>query len=273
MISLPNILKRLIHPEATPYQFPVAEKLVMDTEADVLLKKDTETTQIEKTKTPHFSPQTPIDYAKLQAEAILESARQQAQEFLERSKAELNGELQELRTAAQEEGFRAGYAEGVAHALTEAQSQRTAQAVQLSGELQRFLEKATLAQDEVLKQAQDELRDLAIAIAEKIVRVSLKSSGDVIARMIQGATEKLKRKEWVHIYIADCDTKALAQASPQLIATLAYLSDHIKIVPISGDESGTCIIEMPDEIIDASVSTQLSNIQELLSEPQSKGRS
>ena len=32
------------------------------------------------------------------------------------------------------------------------------------------------------------------------------------------------------------------------------------------DESGTCILEMPDEIIDASVSTQLQNIRDLVGE-------
>lgn len=264
---MPSILKRFINPEASPYQYPSAEELVPETEAEVSFEQENEPI---KTKDPVFSPtlsKAPIDYAKLQAEAILENARQQAQDLLERSKIDIALELDELRAAAQSEGFRAGYAEGVAHALTETQAQRTAQAVELSTEVQRFLEKASLAQAEVLKQAQDELRDLSIAIAEKVVRVSLKSSGEVIARMIQGATEKLKRKEWVHIYISDSDTKALAQASPQLISSLAYLSDHVKIVPISDDESGTCIIEMPDEIIDASVSTQLSNIRELLLEP------
>ena len=33
---------------------------------------------------------------------------------------------------------------------------------------------------------------------------------------------------------------------------------------MADDESGTCIIEMPDEIIDASVSTQLDNIKDIL---------
>ena len=50
----------------------------------------------------------------------------------------------------------------------------------------------------------------------------------------------------------------MAQIAPQLTA-LSGLSDHIKIIPMAGDEEGTCIIEMPDEIIDASASTQLNN--------------
>ena len=52
---------------------------------------------------------------------------------------------------------------------------------------------------------------------------------------------------------------------PELTASLAGLSDHIKLIPMADDESGTCIIEMPDEIIDASASTQLNNIRDVLS--------
>ena len=52
--------------------------------------------------------------------------------------------------------------------------------------------------------------------------------------------------------------------SPELTAMLAGLSDHIKIIPMADDESGTCIIEMPDEIIDASASTQLNNLRDIL---------
>ena len=33
---------------------------------------------------------------------------------------------------------------------------------------------------------------------------------------------------------------------------------------MADDESGTCIVELPDAILDASVSTQLANIREVL---------
>ena len=51
-----------------------------------------------------------------------------------------------------------------------------------------------------------------------------------------------------------------------LAAALASLSDQVRIVPVADDESGTCIIEMPDEIIDASASTQLSNIRGIVAD-------
>ena len=114
-------------------------------------------------------------------------------------------------------------------------------------------------------QAQNELCELSLAVAEKVIHISLRTSRDVIARMIQVATEKLKRREWVHIYVGGYEARDLAQITPELTTALAGLSEHIKIIPMSDDELGACIIEMPDEIIDASASTQLNNIRDVLS--------
>ena len=82
--------------------------------------------------------------------------------------------------------------------------------------------------------------------------------------MILSATEKLKRREWVQIYVADSDVKGVTQTDPMLASALSTISDHVKIVPMHDAETGTCIVEMPDEIIDASVSTQLENIRTII---------
>ena len=121
-----------------------------------------------------------------------------------------------------------------------------------------------MALDRQMDQSVDDLRDLALAVAEKVVCVSLKSSGDVISRMIQTAIDKRKKKEWVHIYISECDAKRLTQIPASLSAALTALSDRVRLIPMSDDESGTCIIEMPDEIVDASAATQLNNLRTIL---------
>ena len=131
--------------------------------------------------------------------------------------------------------------------------------------IRSFLEQAAAARDSLLEQAQNELCELSLAVAEKVIHISLRTSRDVIARMIQVATEKLKRREWVHIYVGGYEARDLAQITPELTTALAGLSEHIKIIPMSDDELGACIIEMPDEIIDASASTQLNNIRDVLS--------
>ena len=82
--------------------------------------------------------------------------------------------------------------------------------------------------------------------------------------MIEAATAKKRRCEWVQIYIADCDARTNAQTLPELTEAMRHLSDRVRVIPMADDESGTCIIEMPDEIIDASVSTQLDNLRGVL---------
>ena len=206
----------------------------------------------------------PVQYAQLQAELILKQAREEAEALLAEARAAAKNEQEEIRMGARDEGYREGYAQGTARAMEDAQRDREAMAEQMEKEVQAFLEKADMARMEALDQAKDELLDLCIAVAEKVVRVSLKSSSEVIVRMIQTATERLKRQEWVHIYISGCDTKSAAQISPALTAALGALSHHVKIIPMGDDEGGTCIVETPEEIIDASVSTQMANIRDLL---------
>ena len=68
----------------------------------------------------------------------------------------------------------------------------------------------------------------------------------------------------MHIYICECDAKRLTQIPASLSGALSALSDRVRIIPMADDESGTCIIEMPDEIVDASAATQLNNLRTIL---------
>lgn len=266
---MPRIWKRAAGAAARPFAFPAADELDPAPKPSDLpaVEEDGEECQPEP---PPPADRHPVDYAKVQAEAILSDARQQAWELLEQAKAEIADELEQLRAEAHEGGYRDGYADGMANAITEAKAQRESQAVELGREISQFLERATLEREALLERSKGELLELAMAVAEKVIRVSVKSSNEIIARMIQSATEKMKRKEWVHIYVAGCDTHGLARVSPGLTPALSSLSDYVKILPMADDESGSCIIETPDEIIDASVSTQLANIRDLLADGATK---
>lgn len=278
-----NILKGLLDPET--YRFPSAEELALEEESpppeapgeeeageDAAAPLEEEEPAQEEDAPPQgeappaapSGPGGPVQYAQLQAELILKQAREEAEELLAGARAAAKAEQEEIRMGARDEGYREGYAQGISKAMEDAQRDREAVAERLEKEVQAFLEKADMAREEFVRQSQDELLDLCIAVAEKVVRVSLKSSSEVIVRMIQTATERMKRQEWVHIYISGCDTKGVAQISPALTTALGALSQHVKIIPMGDDEGGTCIVETPEEIIDASVSTQMTNIRDLL---------
>lgn len=209
-------------------------------------------------------PETPVHYAQLQAELILNQAREEARQLLDQARERAMAEQEEIRAGARDEGYRDGYAQGTAKAMGDAVRDREATAARLEKEVKAFLEKASLAREEMILQSREELVELCLSIAEKVVRVSLKSSSEVIVRMIQTATERMRRQEWVHIYISGCDARQLSKISPALTGTLGALSQHIKIIPMGDGEDGTCIVETPEEIVDASVSTQMSNIRDVI---------
>lgn len=260
-----NVLKKFMRPRAEPYRFEKAEELP-DTLPPQEPETEPEPEEEEKECSQNPAYESVFDYASVQTEAILADARKQAARIKADVFAEAQQELDQIRRGARQEGYRDGYAQGLADAVNQGAGQREKEAARMEEELRTFLEKASRAQDDLIDRTTDDLRDLAITVAEKVIRVSLKSSSSVIARMIQGATEKLKRKEWVHIYIAGCDARGIAQVTPGLTASLGALSDHIRIVPMPEEESGTCIIEMPDTIIDASATTQIANIRSMATE-------
>lgn len=286
-----NILKGFLEPQAEPYILPNASDIHFEEgisqfqlpnldeeepppsetpvseEAEVVMEEEPgmeepepEPEQAEKPK----GPETPVQYAQLQAELILNQAREEAEELVAQARERALAEQEEIRAGARDEGYRDGYAQGTAKAMSDAVRDREATAARLEKEVQAFLEKASLAREEMILQSRDELVELCLAIAEKVVRVSLKSSSEVIVRMIQTATERMKRQEWVHIYISGCDVRQLSKISPALTSTLGALSQHIKIIPMGDGEDGTCIVETPDEIVDASVSTQMSNVRDVI---------
>jgi len=276
---LRNILKGFLEPKAEAYVLPNAADIHIDGAEEPAPPEEEAPPQFlditvggeepeEETNEPSAprpdEPETPVRYAQLQAELILNQAREEAQQILDQAREKALQEQEEIRAGARDEGYREGYAQGIAKAMDDAIRDREATAARLEKDVQAFLEKASLAREEMILQTRDELLELCLSIAEKVVRVSLRSSSEVIVRMIQTATERMKRQEWVHIYISGCDARQVAKISPSLTGTLGALSQHIKVVPMEDDEGGTCIVETPEEIVDASVSTQMSNIRDVL---------
>ena len=97
-----------------------------------------------------------------------------------------------------------------------------------------------------------------------MIHISLRSSGEVIRQMIIAATEKLKKTAWVKIYIDKCDYDMMMEADAAILDELSHLSDNIKFIVMDKEERGSCIIEMPEEIVDVSVNTQIENIKDIL---------
>lgn len=267
---MPNIFKSLWKPNVDQYVFPEVDDIdvgVAEEEAEPPeeeISQELSESEQDEADEEQANAAAVISFAKVQADEIVAAARREAEAMLEQHRQAIEEETLRIRQDAHDEGYRQGYGEGLQQARLEGQQQLEQQLQQQALQVQTFLEQAQEAREEMLQKTRDELLDLTVAVAEKVIHISLKSSLDVIARMIQMATEKLRRREWVHIYVGGYSARELSQITPELTMALSGISDHIKITPMPEDERGACIIEMPDAIIDASASTQLQNIREIL---------
>ena len=284
---MPSILKYFMKPKAEDYELPNEEQLISQLEEMIRLKESipgdgTETVhheepddpvqpvqaeeQREKRAEPTRSFEQEMSLAQAEADRLIQNAKAQAEHIIEQAKQAAETEVSRIYQRASEDGYNQGYAEGHQKGQQEASAAMRKAAQDAVDAVQRFLSQANQTRDAEIDKLSAEVLDVAVAVAEKVIHVSLKSSEEIIKRMIITATEKLKRRQWVQIYVADCDVKGVAQSDPSLAAALSSLSDHIKIVPMKDAEPGTCIVEMPDEIIDASASTQLENIRSVIHE-------
>lgn len=206
---------------------------------------------------------------KIQLMKELEETREAVRRLLEDSRIEAEQMKNQARDEGHEigerEGYEKGYLDGYEKAQQEVENTLKKEADELLLELRDLIASVEHKKREMLEQYKDDLRDIAISIAEKIIRVSLRSSGDIIKRMIISATEGIMSKEWVKIYIARCDAEMAVNGDSMLINSISYVSDHIKIIVMENEAPGTCILEFPDKVIDASTNTQIENIKEIIS--------
>ncbi|WP_373263719.1 FliH/SctL family protein [Hungatella hathewayi] len=209
------------------------------------------------------------------ATSMIETARKESQQLLvkagsrvEKILAEAEEEARMIREEAQAKGFEEGLAMGREEGKKEVRQEYLRQIADHLNVFQQDIESGLkaleTAKQSCLRNYLDELKSVALAVAEKVIHVSLETSGEVMKRMIIAATEKLKKTAWVKIYIDKYDYEMMIEADTDIIDELSRLSDNVKFIVMDKEDRGNCIIEMPEEIIDVSVNTQLENIKDIL---------
>lgn len=204
------------------------------------------------------------DFDKI-AQTIIDDAKKQADEMLEKAKLDAEKIKEEAFEEGHKNGYEIGFNEVKEDVYKELRGKEEQKTLEYLNELKEVINDLSLEKDKILANYKLNLIDIAISVAEKIVQVSLKTSGEIIERMILSATERLASKEWVKIYISRTDAELMIEGGIDIIQALSNLSDNIKVIPMENEGQGTCIIEFPDEIIDASASTQVENIRDIIS--------
>jgi flagellar biosynthesis/type III secretory pathway protein FliH len=162
---------------------------------------------------------------------------------------------------ARQEGLAQGHAAGLAEGLAQGQAQGQAQAQAAWRDQQGLL--AQLVQQvprlsEQLDAWREPMRELALHLAEQLVRSELRTSGEVVARLVQQALDTLEQPS----------ARVLALMHPddaeQLMAMASELPKDMRIQPDPSMTRGSVRVSTDDTLIEDLMSNRLQMLAQAL---------
>lgn len=215
-----------------------------------------------------------VQQAKKEANAILDNASAEALQIRKNAEEEATRLIQErvrvAEAAAAEKGYQQGFEKGQNEGFLDAVQATNVQMIEeaklFREELHLSLQEFENRKNQLFEDSLNDLTNLAMVAAEKIVKISLKSSKDIISKIIVAAAEDCRNKDWAKVYISHDDKALTLNLEKGLIDALRQISPNIKVVVMEDEPTGTCIIETPDQIIDASVDVQLDAIKQIVND-------
>lgn len=198
-------------------------------EPEVIKPVEQNTEEIQKERADKI-----VEVAKKEAEQIIEDARQKADEILNEAMAR---------------GFEMGKVEG----KQEIQEKLAA----MEAQFDEFKENFNRKYDELFDSLQQNLLELSVSIAEKVINLELDRSDECYLSMVKKAISKLKKDEKANIRISQQD---FDRFFPGIDKELKQYEGKISAVPDENLSKGDLIMETPNEIIDAGVNTQIKAI-------------
>ena len=207
-----------------------------------------------------------------QRETIIKDATNEALRITNTAKRNAQSEIADSKKRGYEEGYNAGfeigknkgYDEGYESGLHNIKEELEKTNKNKLNEINDMLATIENQKQIIVAKYESEIARLSLDIAEKILRQKIELKDNAVSKIIENVIADYKNVEWVKIYISDKDDVIALQADKSLINELQKISNDIKIEVKKDLCEGSCIIETPDSIVDASVDTQLNNLKEIL---------
>jgi flagellar assembly protein FliH len=236
--------------------------------------------QAEKTEQPQADltqpnqPKQALEQAFLKAKEIINSAQAYSEKTMKEAREDIRNEATEVKQRAytdgyakgsregKREGYDAGYKEGVesGREKADAASRRSLD------ELSLMIESVEKSKDGILEKFEDGLVNLAASMAKAVLRQELKTNEHAMHDMILSVMEEYRSQEWIRIFVSNETASVLMKADSSIIKDLQDISSSVKVIA-SADMSNTdCVIETPDQVVDAGADSQISKLQKGIAE-------
>lgn len=219
---------------------------------------------------PHLRDAIVLDFGDLAADAAEARARakDQAQQIIDQATRERDRLLADGAAVGRAEGFaegkreglEKGHAEGRVAALKEYQARLDA----IAKSWTRALDSLQSERRQLWSDAHNDVVRLAMTIAERVIKRSLDVDPSIAASQAQAALSLLCARASVKLLVSAEDRPLIEQALPSIIAALGS-SHEVELVADASVPRGGCILRTPiGGEIDATISTQIDRIRDVL---------
>ena len=228
-----------------------------DEKAKMLAKAQADADQIVKNAEDAAFAQ--VKHQSDQAAVIKSQAQKEAQDIVEKAKAEAqdiisNAKIEEksIFEKSKSDGFKAGHEEGYKAGNEEAQ--------RLVERIHKMIEAVQAKRQEILDNTEQQIVNLVILIARKVVKIMSENQKSVIMSNVLQALKKVKGSGDVTLRVNLADVKLTTEHIKDFIHQVENIK-NISVVEDSSVEKGGCIVETDFGAIDARISSQLNELE------------
>lgn len=186
-----------------------------------------------------------------EAERILEQAQIEANALMARAQAE----AEQIRQQSRKAGLQSGYDDGKQAA--------EAEAVAMIADIKRVASAISAEHNALLKQSQEQLGTLALAIAKKILGHSLTIQPEVVTEMVAEVIDAANIHGGCFVHVHPDDFKIL-QPHWDAVSHLQQPESSWELVSDNRVSRGGCMIDVEGGTIDARLQTKLAQIETAL---------
>lgn len=189
--------------------------------------------------------------ARREAERIVERAKEDAEKILQ----EASSQKENVLVSAYEEGYRKGVEEGLREGKEKVD--------QLCLQLQQLLEQMSEQRHTFLKEAEEQILQVAIAIAERIVKKAIQVDKEVAISNIREALKRIEAEEELIIKVNPDDMKVVTFYKERLKEEAKGVGE-LKIEADPSIQKGGCRLYTRFGFLDADIPTQFQALREKL---------
>jgi flagellar assembly protein FliH len=187
--------------------------------------------------------------AEAEAERIIAGAKQKADEIIQSARTAFEEDRKKAETEGREAGREAGFAEG------------REEVRRLIERTHTVLERAQSKRSEILEETEQQVIDLVLLIARKVIKTVSESQRTVFISNVVQALRKLKTRGNILIRVNLADVKLTTEHIKDFIK-IAEGAKDIQVVEDSTVDPGGCVIETDFGEINARISSQLAELED-----------